>query len=636
MNRRNPSPALLWVIWIGAVLWAAAASAASAQVDGGGLGTGAPAAGSDTVRVSAAWSVDRARPGDNVLLAVVLDIQKGFHINADPDQVRSSGEFKPVPTRVEAAETPGGLTVGPARFPAAHAVKMAYAEDRLMFFDGQVVVILPVGVDRETAPGGYDLRVEVSYQACDDRTCLFPKSLTLNERLTVIPAGGTVNAANDMLFSHFEVTAAGTADTTVGFDLFGWHFDLNASSALGLTLLFAMAAFGGLLLNFTPCVLPLVPIKIISLSNAARDNRGRSVLLGAAMFLGVLAFWLFLGALIATVSGFTATNQLFQYPPFTIAIGVFIAVMGLGMCGLFHTRLPGFLYLIDPDQESLTGSFALGILAAILSTPCTAPFMGAAAAWATTRPAAVTLSTFAAIGVGMASPYLILSVFPNLAPKLPKTGPGSVLLKQVMGLLMLAAAAYFVGGGLSAMFSRPPDPPSRLYWWAVAAACSAAGAWLSWRVFRITRKAAARAVFAALGLVMVVGSVAAGSRLTAGGPVDWVGYTPGRFADALADGKVVVLVFTAEWCLNCKALEQGVLYTDAVAGLLNDGRVVPMRVDITGNNPDGKRKLREVGSLTIPLLAVFSPDGRMVFKQDFYTAEQIAGAVAQAGVRAGP
>jgi thiol:disulfide interchange protein DsbD len=375
-------------------------------------------------------------------------------------------------------------------------------------------------------------------------------------------------------------------------------------------------------------VLPLVPIKIISLTNAAKEDRERSAMLGVFMFSGVLAFWLALGSMIAMVSGFTATNQLFQYPPFTISVGVIIAVMALGMCGLFQTRLPAFLYMIDPDQESTVGSFVMGVLTAVLSTPCTAPFMGAAAAWASTRQPAVTLATFSAIGTGMAAPYLILSVFPGMLGKLPKTGPGSVLLKEVMGLLMLAAAAYFIGGGLSAVFSHPPDPPSRLYWWSVAAPVAAAGGWVGYRTFRITDKKTARTLFAALGGLMICGAAFAGLRMTDRGPINWIYYTPERLDAALAKGKTVVMVFTAEWCLNCKALEQGVLHDRDVSALFSDGNAVPVKVDITGKNTAGKAKLREVGSLTIPLLVVLSPEGDITFKSDFYTADQIIEAVA--------
>jgi thiol:disulfide interchange protein DsbD len=90
------------------------------------------------------------------------------------------------------------------------------------------------------------------------------------------------------------------------------------------------------------------------------------------------------------------------------------------------------------------------------------------------------------------------------------------------------------------------------------------------------------------------------------------------------------MVFTAEWCLNCKALEKGVLDHPAIVELLARSEIVPMKVDITGNNPEGKAMLREIGNLTIPLLVIFSPNGKQVFKSDFYTVEQVLNAVNQA------
>jgi len=301
--------------------------------------------------------------------------------------------------------------------------------------------------------------------------------------------------------------------------------------------------------------------------------------------------------------------------------------MAVGMCGLFSLRLPDFIYMINPRQDSLHGSFGLGILTAILSTPCTAPFMGAAAAWAATQHPVTTITTFAFIGSGMALPYLILSASPGLVKKMPKTGPASELIKQVMGLFMLAAAAYFIGSGLSALMSNPPDPPGRIYWWGVMAFCVAAGVWLAYRTVRIASGKGQRVFFAVLGILMVVISVIGGLRLTDKGPINWIYYTPERFNKFVKQENIVVLDFTAEWCLNCKALEHGVLNTRKIINLFASNDIVPIKVDITGYNPAGKEKLKEVGSLTIPLLVIYTPDKKIVFKSDFYTADQIVNAV---------
>ncbi len=586
-------------------------------------------AGGEVIPVKIAWSQDRARPGDAVALAVVLDIPKGYHINADARQLKPMADFKPFPTRVRVVEAHQGLTIETPRYPLAHPIKVDYASNDLMSFEGKTAIVLPMKFTDSLQPGSAKVKLIVEYQACSATYCLFPQKVPLEKTIAVVERSQSVSNINEAIFSDFRSDVSADSSQAVDFDLFGWSFSINARSGIGWILLVITAAFGGLLLNFTPCVLPLIPIKIISLSHAAQDRK-RCMALGVAMFAGVIFFWLVLGILITVVSDFTATNQLFQYPLFTILVGIVIGTMALGMFGFFAVRLPNFIYMINPEQDSLHGSFGLGILAAILATPCTAPFMGAAAAWAATQTPATTLSTFFAIGFGMALPYLILSASPKLVEKMPKTGPGSVLIKQVMGLFMLAAAAYFIGVGLSAVFSTPPNPTSKTYWWPVMGFVAAGGIWLAFRTLSIAKKNGSRIIFTTLGIILIGLSSLGAINLTDKGPIDWVYYTPERYEELRKQNKVVVMVFTAERCLNCKVLEEGVLRDSKIIKLFKNGKAVPVKVDITGNNPAGKAKLKEVGNLTIPLLVIFSPEGKNVFKSDFYTVEQVYKAVNEA------
>jgi thiol:disulfide interchange protein DsbD len=590
---------------------------------------GLTASDEEVVSVTTAWSVDRARPGDAIMLAIVADIKEGYHINADARQAKAFEDFKPYPTKVTVVDADPGIAMEVPRYPRAVPINVQYAAGDLMSFEGKILIHLPVKLEKTLKPGKIVLKLDFEYQACAANYCLFPKTVKLEESLAVSAIGTPVSNINPDLFAGIDADPRSGPSRSVEFDLFGWTFSIDSSSGLGLLLLLLTAALGGMLLNFTPCVLPLIPIKIIGLSNVAKDRR-QCFMLGVAMFLGVLIFWILLGAMIALFSGFSATNQLFQYPAFTLLVGLIIGAMATGMFGFFSIRLPNFVYMINPEQNTLHGSFGLGILAAILSTPCTAPFMGAAAAWAATQAAATTLTTFAAIGTGMALPYLVLSASPALVRKMPKTGPASVLIKQVMGLFMLAAAAYFVGVALVSFFSAPPAPPSKLYWWPVMFFSLAAGAWLAYRSLLIPSTIKFKTIFAGVGILVIALSAWGALRLTDRGPVDWTYYSPQEFETAISNRKIVVMVFTAEWCLNCKALEQGVLKNSKIVKLLAHEGIVPIKVDITGNNPAGKAKLREVGNLTIPLLIIFSPSGKQEFKSDFYTVEQVCDAITKA------
>jgi thiol:disulfide interchange protein DsbD len=199
-----------------------------------------------------------------------------------------------------------------------------------------------------------------------------------------------------------------------------------------------------------------------------------------------------------------------------------------------------------------------------------------------------------------------------------------------MGLFMLAAAAYFLGVGISALLSSPPNPPSKIYWWPVMSLVAAGGTWLALRTLALARKKVTKTIFVSLGLILMVLPIGGAVRLSDEGPINWIYYTPERFAAAIEQRKTVVMDFTAEWCLNCKALEESVLHDQRVINLLAQKHIVAMKVDITGSNPAGKAKLKAVGSLTVPLLVVFAPDGNPVFKSDFYTVGQVLDAVKKA------
>ena len=365
-------------------------------------------------------------------------------------------------------------------------------------YEGRVGILIPATIAADAEPGAYPIELEVGFQACDDQTCLAPAFQTLTTELVVVAAGATgVSNEGDPVFARFDpsvfarIRGGAAAPEVIDFDVFGASFSIDVAGGGGFVLLLLVAALGGLLLNFTPCVLPVIPLKIMGLS-AAAENRGRCLALGGSMSVGVVFFWILLGAMIAGLKSFQSISELFKYPAFTITVGVVIVVMAIGMAGFFTIRLPNRVYAVQTSHDSLGGSFVFGIMTAILSTPCTAPLMGAAAAWATTQSPATVLTVFAAIGGGMALPYLVLSAVPDLVKKMPRTGPASEVVKQVMGLLLLAAGIYFVGSGISGLTVTPGEPPSRTYWWFVAVAGASAGVWLVVRTWMVTRHVAPR------------------------------------------------------------------------------------------------------------------------------------------------
>ena len=594
------------------------------------------------VRLLAATDSSTVRAGSELPMAFVFDVAPTWHIWPTKRTQASVEGLKTfegtVFTTLKKLEVSGEVIEFNEDFLTwpEHHTFIDQLGDEYACFDERTVVWLPAVVKENAPPGEYTVKVEFEVQSCNDKFCKPAATVYASTKIQVVDQNTEESKADTGgLFDDFppklysDLSSGAIAPDIVSFDVFGYSWKIDAAGA-GLYLLLCIAALGGFLLNLTPCVLPVIPLKIMGLSQSAEGSRGKTVMLGLALGAGVISFWLGLGFLIASVSSFTASNQLFQYPLFTITVGVFIAIMAIGMCGLFSIELPSSITQFNPGHDTLFGSFLFGVMTAILSTPCTAPFMGAAAGWAASKEPSITMLVFATIGFGMALPYIVLSAYPKLISKMPRTGPASELIKQVMGLMMLGAALYFIGVGISGLIVEPPNPPSKLYWWAVAAPLALAGLWMAFKTFKITPKIGRRAFFGLFGLLIAAGSIYGAMRFTDKGPINWTYYTHERFDDALANGQVVVLEYTAEWCLNCKALEEAVLRQKNVFERIEQDDVQPIKIDLTKGYADANERLVMSGRRTIPLLQIFAPDGKEVFKSDAYTSQQVLDAIRNA------
>ncbi len=607
----------------------------------------------DPVTWSVELSQDQARPGDQVIIAVVATVtdipdEEGKHWHFYPRAEQHTG------IEIATSITPDGtdlpMRVGAVQWPDPEMIINAMGEPQPAY-QGVQRFYIPVVIDPDAEPGEQALPVAVHFQVCSS-FCLAPKTINLTPTIEVVAADAAApeNRASTGAFAGFDASvwpdlaqgiglaeaaeagAGGAEDEGLVLDLYFFEIDLSSGGIVPLAVLFLAAIFGGLLLNFTPCVLPVIPIKIMSLSKSGGD-RGKTMFLGVVMFAGVVSFWLAIGAAIAFVKNFNAVNQLFQQPLFTLGIGIIIAVMAVGMCGLFTVGLPQWVYRINPKHDSVHGSFGFGVMTAVLATPCTAPFMGAAVAASTKLDSsAITLAVFAAVGLGMGGPYLVLAAFPKLVDRVPKTGPGSELLKQVMGILMLGAAVFFIGNAVVGLTSDGTQAASRVYWWAVGACILAAGGWLIYKINTLGSSSTKRAVFSIVGvLAILLGGVTGYAMSRPDHTIHWVYYSPAALQAELDKGNVVVIDFTAEWCLNCKTLEKAVLNPEPVSTELARSGVTPIKVDITSSaNVDGNALLQEMQRNTIPLLVVMAPNGEIVFKADTYTAEQVINAIREA------
>ncbi|HEX2837997.1 MAG TPA: thioredoxin family protein, partial [Phycisphaerales bacterium] len=356
-------------------------------------------------------------------------------------------------------------------------------------------------------------------------------------------------------------------------------------------------------------------------------TKGRALYLGGWMAAGVVAFWVGIGIPVIVWSSVGDPSRIFGVWWVTFGLGAIIAILSVGLMGLFSLNLPQSVYMLNPKADTAHGSFLFGVMTAVLGLPCFGFVAGALLAAAATLPKLVTLIVFAGIGVGMALPYLILAVKPGWIEKIPRTGPASELVKQVMGLLMLAAGLYFVGSGLVGLVADKPYMGRLLHWWAAAICGVIAAVWLVWRTFAITKSSTRRAVFMLIALFLGLGGVWFVNDLTQNAKSSrWVAYSSAAFEKARTSGKVVVVDFTAEWCINCKALKSRVLSKEPAKPALGADDVVLMVVDYTASNPEGEALQKSLNRKGIPLLAVFGP-GADPWLANAYTGTQVVEAI---------
>ena len=383
--------------------------------------------------------------------------------------------------------------------------------------------------------------------------------------------------------------------------------DLPArSTAPPLTLITALlgALLGGLILNLMPCVFPVLAIKLAGFASHARDRRAHRVS-GLAYSAGVVCSFLALGALVLGLRG--AGESLgwgfqLQEPAVVAALALLFTLIGLNLSGLFEfaSILPSSVASMQA-RHPVPDAFLTGVLAVAVASPCTAPFMGASLGFAIGLPVGEALAIFAAIGVGLALPYLVASFVPAFARLLPRPGAWMDTLRKLLAFPMYATVAWLVWvlGQQSGI-----DGAGALLLLLVAAA------WLTWA---LTLRGQSRWLMGlAAGLVLALLAWTVGPYLTRteAAPVQsgnsaWEPWEPGRVEQLLAKGEPVFVDFTAAWCVTCQYNKQTTLGRQDVMADFAARKVHLLRADWTLRDPAITAALRQLGRNGVPVYVLY-------------------------------
>ena len=400
--------------------------------------------------------------------------------------------------------------------------------------------------------------------------------------------------------------------------------EADSGFSIGFWEAVVLALLGGLILNLMPCVLPVLAVKALSFARHANSGRGEGQGMarhGFAYTAGVLASFAVVGALLLAVR---ATGEAagwgfqLQEPVFVLLMAWLMVLIGLNFAGLFEIggRFAGIGGSLA-GRAGLSGSFFTGVLAVIVATPCTAPFMGAAVGFALGQTAAVAMAVMLALGFGLALPFLLLSMAPALLRLVPKPGPWMVRFKQFLAFPMFATAAWLIWvlslqAGDEALLGALAG--AILLGFAVWLWQASAGASGRWRPAGIGL--AALAVVAAFAMVRYADGGAPAPVRAGRAPesaaatgIVWEPFSEARLAQRRAEGRPVLINFTAAWCITCIANEKVVLRLESVRRAVDAAGMATLKGDWTRRDPVITRHLAAFGRSGVPLYVIYPPKG---------------------------
>jgi len=504
------------------------ATTASAQLSLGGAASAIPQ--HDLVKLTGA--IDK-RTGDDVHGVVTATIESGWHINSN----KPLDEFV-IPTVLSF----DGADLVSAQYPAHTVRSFKFSGDqKLAVYEGTIQIGFTAKL-RADAP----VKAKLHYQSCNDNVCLPPRDaeVAIDTKTIVAPAALPAGGTN---FTPLSAAPKGVAP--VGNDKLS-----AAYAAHGLPLTLLILFVGGLALNLTPCVFPMIPITVGFFAMQSDGRRSRRFALSLAYVIGIVITYSALGVF-AALSGRMFGSWL-QSPAVLIGFAVLMLILASSMFGVWEFRVPQFIANRSAGRAGVAGALTMGLFVGIVAAPCVGPVVVAlfTLVAAIAKPT-IGMAMFATLAFGLGFPYLIaLNVF-------PKPGEWMVQVKKAMGFVLIAMAFYFLRAVIG-------ETPYRL---GVAASLLIGAVFLF-----ASRGERGRVMRLACAVVLLLGGIAFAIPPRKGAEVQWQKYD----AAALnATGKPVIIDFFAAWCIPCKELDEKVFSDAAVAKDLD--RFTRVKADLT-------------------------------------------------------
>jgi thiol:disulfide interchange protein DsbD len=547
-------------------------------------------------------------PGGETKARVTLTIAKGWHVNANPPAL---DYLIPTEAKVEAGS---GLTPGAVHYPAAKKVKLGFEDSELAVYDGETVLEIPVAAAATAPTGERTLSGAIRFQACNDQVCLAPAVVAFTIPVHVAagaavapasppPNGAPIAGAGPVVGGAPAGGAAGTGLVTPGTSGGTAHSRLEGALARGGLVWFLSLFVGGLLLNLTPCVFPMLGVTV-SIFGARRQEPLPKVMTAASLYvLGIVVMYSTLGVVAALTGGLFGSAL--QSVWVNIGLGVLLIALSLSMFGLYEIQPPAWLLtrLGGADTTSVVGLFLSGLAVGIIAAPCVGPFVVAVLALIARRAdAAFGFQTMFALGLGLGFPYLFLASFSNLLQRLPRSGSWMVWVKKGFGAILAAIGVFYL------LVAFAPD------WavWVLPGALVAGGLSLGF----VDKSADAQRGFRPLRMVMGALAVVAGFVVIVSAPKQSVAFQPfepAALQAGLSQGHTAMIDFSASWCAPCHELDRYTMTDNQVRSFARTFMVY--RADLTRyDSPESEALRRRYGISGVPTVVFLGPDGKEVIE----------------------
>ncbi len=576
-----------------------------------------------------------ATPGSTVNLVISAEMPAGWHIyqraETDPKALGNK------PTLIVFSNTSGfhrKQTMASGEL-VAHDAKPGEPA-MLPYYDGQVKWTTQIVIPPDAQPGKYPIEGILGLQTCyTDSRCDMPTGASFSGTIEIGSASQATASALTFGEAKYGEAAKIAEVQPPAIDAAPEPITIAGAggTAWSLPLIMLAAIMGGFILNFMPCVLPVIGLKILSFAEQAGRSRAIVLKLNVWYALGTLTVFMVLATLASAVAlGLGNSNlgwgEQFSSTWFNVVMVGIVFAMALSFLGIWEIPIPGFVGTGKANdlatKEGVAGAYAKGVLATVLATPCSGPALGPVFGFTLNQPPSITYLLFACIALGMSAPYLLIGAFPTLIRFLPKPGAWMDTFKQLMGFVLLGTIVF-----LFSFMDRD---------YLVPTFAMMVGIWLAcWWIGRtpltegLGKKALAWGQGAlACGILTLLAFTYLVPRASI---IPWQPFSSGELARLRSSGNTVLVDFTADWCLTCKANLKFVIETDEIRDALAANKIVPLLADYTKESPEIKSTLELLQSRSIPLLAIFPADRpeQPIVLRDIITKQQLLDAIQEAG-----